>query len=57
MINARVAQADDRRSNVPADSLCASLIEVEERLLFKRTVEGSIPSSGSYSAREPEAKR
>ncbi len=52
MINARVAQADARRSNVPVEPLCTNLIEVEERLLSKRTVEGSIPSSGSYSSHD-----
>jgi len=48
MIYAGVAQANDRRSNVPADPLCASFIEVEERLLSKRTVAGSSPALGSY---------
>ena len=57
MNNARVAQADDRRSNVPVEPLCASLIEVEERLLCKRTVGGSIPSPGPYSARSGGGKQ
>lgn len=48
MINARVAQAEARVSNVPPDAGSASLIEVEERSLSKRTVEGSNPSSGHF---------
>lgn len=49
---ARVAQAEARVSNVPSETVSASLIEVEERSLCKRTVEGSSPSSGSLTARE-----
>lgn len=49
MNNARVAQAEARVSNVPSETVSASLIEVEERSLCKRTVEGSSPSSGSFS--------
>lgn len=49
MINAPVAQPEARQSNVPAETVWTSLIELEERLLCKRTVGGSSPSRAPFS--------
>jgi hypothetical protein len=49
VVNASVAQPEARQSNVPAETVGSSLIELEERSLCKRRVGGSSPSRGSYS--------